>query len=213
MAGNAMRLRRVNHNLLKNTDVMKHASNQRRGRSRGNGKRTSSSRNSNFESHGPETKIRGSAQQIQEKYLTLARDAYSAGDRIAAEGYFQYAEHYHRISSADQNNGNGQQPRSGNANDKSGDGGNNNPNEKSEGGGQQASQDDGGKKSNSSKRRRSSPNRGSQDASGNGIADEKVEKATEASAVQAKGQVDEQVEEQPDTSNDDTGSQDQKAAS
>ena len=32
-----------------------------------------------------------------DKYLALARDAFSSGDRIAAEGYFQFAEHYYRI--------------------------------------------------------------------------------------------------------------------
>ncbi len=50
-----------------------------------------------MESNGPEVKVRGTAQQVQEKYLALARDAFSSGDRIAAEGYFQFAEHYHRI--------------------------------------------------------------------------------------------------------------------
>lgn len=79
---------------------MKHGSNPRRGRSRGNGKRHPASRNQNFESSGPDVKIRGTAQQVQEKYLNLARDASSAGDRIAAEGYYQHAEHYFRLASA-----------------------------------------------------------------------------------------------------------------
>ena len=35
--------------------------------------------------------------QVYEKYVNLARDAFSAGDRIAAESYQQYAEHYFRI--------------------------------------------------------------------------------------------------------------------
>jgi len=78
---------------------MKHGSNPRRGRSRGNGKRhPASPRSQNFESSGPEVKIRGSAHQVQEKYLNLARDAFSAGDRIAAEGYYQHAEHYYRLA-------------------------------------------------------------------------------------------------------------------
>jgi len=79
---------------------MKHGSNPRRGRSRGNGKRHPASRSQNFESSGPDVKIRGTAQQVQEKYLNLARDASSAGDRIAAEGYYQHAEHYFRLASA-----------------------------------------------------------------------------------------------------------------
>jgi len=35
-----------------------------------------------------------------EKYLALAREASSAGDRVAAEGYFQHAEHYYRVMTA-----------------------------------------------------------------------------------------------------------------
>ncbi|MCY4034863.1 MAG: DUF4167 domain-containing protein [Hyphomicrobiales bacterium] len=53
-----------------------------------------------FESNGPDVKIRGTAMQVHDKYLTLARDAQSSGDRVAAEGYFQYAEHYQRLISA-----------------------------------------------------------------------------------------------------------------
>jgi len=50
-----------------------------------------------YESNGPDVKIRGSAQQVAEKYTTLARDAQSAGDRVMAENYLQHAEHYNRI--------------------------------------------------------------------------------------------------------------------
>ena len=55
-----------------------------------------------YESNGPDVKIRGSAQQIAEKYATLARDAHSAGDRVMAENYLQHAEHYNRIIAAAQ---------------------------------------------------------------------------------------------------------------
>ena len=55
-----------------------------------------------YESNGPDVKIRGSAQQIAEKYLTLARDAQSSGDRVMAENYLQHAEHYNRIIAAAQ---------------------------------------------------------------------------------------------------------------
>src|SRR4051794_2803082 len=55
-----------------------------------------------YESNGPDVKIRGSAQQIAEKYATLARDAMSAGDRVVAENYLQHAEHYNRIIAAAQ---------------------------------------------------------------------------------------------------------------
>ncbi|MEZ5946545.1 MAG: DUF4167 domain-containing protein [Hyphomonas sp.] len=42
-------------------------------------------------------KIRGSAQQVLEKYLQYARDAQTSGDRVLSEAYFQFAEHYQRI--------------------------------------------------------------------------------------------------------------------
>ena len=88
------------------TGAMKHGSNPRRARSRGNGKRHPSPRGGqSIESNGPEVKVRGTAQQVQEKYLALARDAFSSGDRIAAEGYFQFAEHYHRMYRADHGGG------------------------------------------------------------------------------------------------------------
>ena len=86
---------------------MKHGSSNRRARSRGNGKRHPA-RGQNFESNGPDVKIRGTAQQVLERYLALARDATSAGDRVAAEAYFQHAEHYYRILNPDP--GSGQPP-------------------------------------------------------------------------------------------------------
>ncbi len=79
---------------------MKHSSG-RRTRSRNNGKRHQSVKGQNFESNGPEVKVRGSAQQVLEKYLSLARDASSSGDRIAAESYLQHAEHYYRLLNTD----------------------------------------------------------------------------------------------------------------
>jgi hypothetical protein len=54
-------------------------------------------RNQSFDSNGPDVKIRGTAHQIFEKYLVLARDANSSGDRVAAENYLQHAEHYYRV--------------------------------------------------------------------------------------------------------------------
>jgi hypothetical protein len=56
----------------------------------------------NFESNGPDVKIRGTAAHIAEKYMSLARDALASGDMIAAESYFQHAEHYNRIIMAAQ---------------------------------------------------------------------------------------------------------------
>jgi hypothetical protein len=54
-------------------------------------------RHQTFDSNGPEVRIRGNAYQVHEKYLTLARDATTSGDRIGAENFFQHAEHYFRI--------------------------------------------------------------------------------------------------------------------
>jgi Domain of unknown function (DUF4167) len=53
-----------------------------------------------YESNGPDVKVRGTAQHIAEKYMTLARDAQSSGDRVMAENYLQHAEHYNRIIAA-----------------------------------------------------------------------------------------------------------------
>lgn len=50
-----------------------------------------------LDSNGPDVRIRGTANQIYDKYLTLARDASSAGDRVKAESYLQHAEHYFRV--------------------------------------------------------------------------------------------------------------------
>ena len=58
-----------------------------------------------FDSSGPSVKIRGNAYQVFERYIALAREAASAGDRIAAENLYQHAEHYFRVMNAD---GNGQ---------------------------------------------------------------------------------------------------------
>jgi hypothetical protein len=57
-------------------------------------------RNHVFDSNGPDVRLRGTAQQLFEKYLQLGRDATGAGDRVMAESYFQHAEHYFRILNA-----------------------------------------------------------------------------------------------------------------
>jgi hypothetical protein len=82
---------------------MRQGPNVRRSRGRGsnnNGGRRQNNvplRHQTFDSNGPDVRIRGNAFQVYEKYVTLARDAQTAGDRIAAESYFQHAEHYFRI--------------------------------------------------------------------------------------------------------------------
>jgi hypothetical protein len=57
-------------------------------------------RNHVFDSSGPEMRVRGTAQQLYEKYQQLARDSFSNGDRVTGEAYYQHAEHYFRIISA-----------------------------------------------------------------------------------------------------------------
>ena len=75
---------------------------QQKNRQRGRGNGGNNRRNQNpltrsYESNGPDVKVRGSAQQVADKYTQLARDATSAGDRVMAENYLQHAEHYNRI--------------------------------------------------------------------------------------------------------------------
>jgi hypothetical protein len=85
---------------------MRPPNNGKRGRSRGRSKGPHThthhhhghgNLNRTLESNGPDVKIRGTAAHIHEKYLTLARDAHSSGDRIGAENYLQHAEHYQRL--------------------------------------------------------------------------------------------------------------------
>ena len=73
---------------------------QKSNRSRGRGGRKPNGGNNInrvYESAGPEGKVRGTPQQIIDKYLSLARDAQTSGDRVAAENFLQHAEHYQRI--------------------------------------------------------------------------------------------------------------------
>ncbi|MCZ2203729.1 DUF4167 domain-containing protein [Bartonella sp. A05] len=68
-----------------------------RGRNNNNNRRGPNPLSRNYESNGPDVKIRGNAQQIADKYISLARDAQGSGDRVMAENYLQHAEHYLRI--------------------------------------------------------------------------------------------------------------------
>ena len=67
-------------------------------------------RNQSFDSNGPNVKIRGSAHQIFERYVALAREAETGGDRIAAENFYQHAEHYFRLSNANRDGGQQRMP-------------------------------------------------------------------------------------------------------
>src|ERR1700675_4924310 len=83
---------------------MRNGQNKRmRGRNNNNNNRKSQNPMTRvFESNGPDLKIRGTPSHIAEKYLQLARDAQSSGDPVAAENYFQHAEHYFRLIAAAQ---------------------------------------------------------------------------------------------------------------
>ena len=78
---------------------MKYSANTRR-RGRNNRRQPNSSRNQTMDSNGPDVRIRGTANQIHEKYLALAKDAAASGDRVMAESYMQHAEHYQRVINA-----------------------------------------------------------------------------------------------------------------
>ena len=80
---------------------------QQRSRNRNRGRKSTNPNSRNFESNGPDVKIRGNASHIAEKYNILAQDAQTSGDTVMAENYFQHAEHYLRIiATAQQNSAN-----------------------------------------------------------------------------------------------------------
>ncbi|CCD84914.1 conserved protein of unknown function [Bradyrhizobium sp. ORS 285] len=87
---------------------MRNGQNNKRMRNRNNGNNNNNNRRGQnpltrvFESNGPDIKIRGTASHVAEKYVQLARDARSSGDPVAAENYYQHAEHYFRLIAAAQ---------------------------------------------------------------------------------------------------------------
>jgi Domain of unknown function (DUF4167) len=89
---------------------MRNGQNNKRMRNRNNNNNNSNNNNRRgqnpmtrvFESNGPDIKIRGTASHVAEKYVQLARDARSSGDPVAAENYYQHAEHYFRLIAAAQ---------------------------------------------------------------------------------------------------------------
>lgn len=103
MSGNTNRKRRRTGSSAKTNkaDVKHMRSSKSRSRSKNNRNRPSGGNvvNRVFDSSGPEGKVRGTPQQIIEKYNQLARDAQLANDRVAAENFQQHAEHYLRLLS------------------------------------------------------------------------------------------------------------------
>ena len=72
-------------------------SSKSRSRNKGNRRPAGNIVNRVFDSSGPEGKVRGTPQQIIDKYQALARDAQLASDRVAVENFQQHAEHYTRM--------------------------------------------------------------------------------------------------------------------
>ncbi len=70
----------------------------RKKRQRPSSKKSSAFKNLNG-SNSPKT--RGSITRALEKYISMAQDAHSNGDRIVAENFYQYAEHYQRLLNED----------------------------------------------------------------------------------------------------------------
>ena len=90
---------------MRNGQNNKHHHHRMRGRNNNNNNNRGKNHNPLtrvYESNGPDVKIRGTAMHIAEKYASLARDAHSSGDSVAAENYLQHAEHYFRLIAAAQ---------------------------------------------------------------------------------------------------------------
>ncbi len=87
---------------------MRNGQNNKRMRGRNNNNNNNNNRKSSnpltrvYESNGPDIKIRGTASHVAEKYIQLARDSQASGDPVAAENYYQHAEHYFRMIAAAQ---------------------------------------------------------------------------------------------------------------
>ena len=75
------------------------SSGKSRNKNRNNGRRPNPGNvlNRVFDSAGPEGKVRGTPQQIVEKYQSLAHDSQLSGDRVSAENFQQHSEHYARL--------------------------------------------------------------------------------------------------------------------
>ncbi|MBU3076849.1 DUF4167 domain-containing protein [Sphingomonas sp. XMGL2] len=78
--------------------------NGRRGRGRGNGMRPMNGGGGGGgggqdRGNRIDNRARGNANQLHEKYKTLARDSQMQGDRVMTEYYLQFADHYFRVLS------------------------------------------------------------------------------------------------------------------
>jgi hypothetical protein len=94
--------RRDMRNGQNNNKRMRNRNNNSNNNNNNNNRRGQNPMTRVFESNGPDIKIRGTASHVAEKYVQLARDARSSGDPVAAENYYQHAEHYFRLIAAAQ---------------------------------------------------------------------------------------------------------------
>lgn len=102
---------------------MRHgSSNNRRSRNRSGGspRKGNNQKTQVFDSNGPDVRIRGTAFQVSEKYVALAKDAQGAGDMVLYQSYLQHAEHYQRMINsweAENQSSGGSEPEQGNNSD------------------------------------------------------------------------------------------------
>lgn len=94
---------------------MKQAQNARQQRGRPSSRQGGKS-NRGSGNHRNEQKSRGNPKQLVDKYQNQARECLQAGDRMQAEYYFQFAEHYYRVLNENRNNNPNQGDRDGQQN-------------------------------------------------------------------------------------------------
>ncbi len=98
----------MNNNFIRSGNNNRNRNNNNRNRNNNNNNRRhgggggGNPSNKVLDSNGPDVKLRGTPQTIAEKYMQMGRDAQSAGDSVAAENYYQHAEHYYRLWAASQ---------------------------------------------------------------------------------------------------------------
>ena len=93
-------------------NVVKQGPSSERTYRRGNGRTGGNPRTQTNRNNGQAVRGGGNARQVMERYLALAQEATTAGDRITAEGYFQHAEHYYRLMTGNGSDADQQEHRS-----------------------------------------------------------------------------------------------------
>lgn len=73
------------------------AGRRNRGRNNNNGRPGGQNRGGSDNGNRIDNRSRGNAAQLLEKYRNMARDAQLSGDRVNAEYYLQFADHYFRV--------------------------------------------------------------------------------------------------------------------